>query len=44
MVVAVVTAAAVVAVTVPILLLNVVQFAEESAPLLVAEAVGKLKV
>lgn len=39
-----VTAAAVVAVTVPILLLNVVQLAEESKPLLVAEAVGKLKV
>ena len=38
------TAAAVVAVTVPILLLNNVQSAWEITPLLVAEAVGKLNV
>ena len=40
----VVTAAGVVAVTAPILLLNVVQSAEDNAPLLVADALGKLKV
>ena len=43
-VVDVVTAAVVVAVTVPILLLKVVQLAEDKAPLLVEEAVGRLKV
>jgi hypothetical protein len=43
-VVAVVTAAGVVAVTMPILLLKVIQLADDKAPLLVAEAVGKLKV
>ena len=43
-VVAVVTAAGVVAVTVPILLLKVVQLADDKAPLLMAEAVGKSKV
>lgn len=42
--VAVVTAAGIVAVTVPILLLKVVQLADDKAPLLVADAVGKLKV
>lgn len=41
---AVVTAAAVVAVTVPILLLNVVQFAALNLPLFVADATGKLNV
>ena len=41
---AVVNAAAVVAVIVPILLLNVVQFAALNLPLFVAEATGKLNV
>ena len=41
---AVVTAATDVAVTVPILLLNVVQFAADSLPVFVAEATGKLNV
>ena len=40
----VVAAAGVVAVTAPILLLNIVQSDVESAPLLVADAAGKLKV
>jgi len=40
----VVTAAAVVALTVLILLLNVVQFAEDNLPLFVADAKGKLNV
>ena len=40
----VVTAAGVVAVTVPILLLKIAQSAEDKAPLLEADAVGKLKV
>jgi hypothetical protein len=41
---AVVTAAGVVAVTAPILLLKVVQLADDNAPLLTADAVGKLNV
>ena len=44
MVEAVVTAAGVVAVTVPVLLLNVVQSAADNAPRLVADADGKLNV